>query len=155
MGRSPPPGRLATQQVRPAGGRVAWQPRAVFVLPEPLVWEPAAGSPLPAAPVVTTTAAPTENGVCRWLSAMAARVVRAAADRAPGPVALERVGNDRRPPGLPVPVGVDPAGRAPGAEWYELEVADGGATIRAETAAGLARGAATLVQLLGTSPAGE
>jgi hexosaminidase len=53
---------------------------------------------------------------------------------------------------LPVPLGVSPTGDAPPDERYSLAVDGGQVVLRAMAAAGVARGLATLIQMLATEP---
>src|SRR5690348_15622092 len=58
----------------------------------------------------------------------------------------------QEPGGLPAPAGLSPGGADPAGERYSLLIEDSQVVLRAAEPAGVARGLATLIQLLATEP---
>jgi len=130
---------------------------SVHVIPAPAIVRPAGGPPV----VLRSGSAigwsePRLGDVMETFRRDVRRV--AALDLRPtdAPVAPEvevRFGIDvagRRPP-LPATAGVDPS-PVPSPEWYRLDVGASGVSVAAGSVTGVARAAATLVQLIATSP---
>src|SRR5947207_10643949 len=81
-----------------------------------------------------------------------ARAVPAGTDDAPHDITVSLVGGPVLA-GLPGPAGIDPAGTAAD-ERYALTIGEAGITLRAAGPAGVARGLASLLQLLATAAPG-
>ena len=131
------------------------------VIPAPARYEAGVGQGFAFRPGTTvayagTPIAPLVGRFCAQVTRRTGlRLTPASRDRVPDePSVTIELAATHEPGGLPTPAGLSPDGGDPAGERYSLVIEDGQVVLRAAEPAGVARGLATLIQLMATAASG-